>query len=569
MVSTVEQALSEAIGHHQAGRLGEAERLYRLVIQNAPQQVSALYRLGMLCFQDGRAAQALPFLEEALKLQPQNQGILNSLGAASQIAGHDKEALDYFRRALALDPTHVGALGNFGRALREQGHADAARECFVKIIRIDPDNAGAYVEMGKCSYERGDFPEAVVCFEKALARKPDDTDALSALSGALWAMGRHGEARAKLERALRVAPDDAKVVLNFGEFLAFDEGRMDEALAYFNRALALAPHYDNALWRKSFALLATGDYREGWRLYAECLGGRETRGFNKFAPQEPWDGAADPNKHLLIWCEQGLGDSLHFIRYAALCKERVGKVSVFCQKPLVRLFKALPYVDDAAATCESGSFDEHVPIMNLPHLFDTVVENVPAAPYLRVDAGIAAKWAKKFVGVGNELKVGLVWAGGAHENKVNARITDLQRSIGLERMRPWLGLEGVKFYSLQKDKPAEQIAALGLEDRLIDFMGEVADFADTAAIVQNLDLVITVDTAVAHLAGGLGKTVWIMSRYSADWRWLQNRPESPWYPSARIFGQKEMGDWDSVMAEVERALVIEIAKRGLAQDDYR
>jgi hypothetical protein len=236
---------------------------------------------------------------------------------------------------------------------------------------------------------------------------------------------------------------------------------------------------------------------------------------------------------------------------------------VLCQKPLVRLFKALPFVDDAFDSTRGGDLhvDEHVPMMSLPHVFDTVLQTVPAAvPYLRVDPAIQKNWTAKFAGVA-DVKIGLVWAGGSHEGKINAALMDRQRSVGLERMKPWFDLPGARFYNLQKDKPAEQIAALGLADRLTDFMGEVADFADTAAIVQNLDLVITVDTSVAHLAGGLGKPVWILSRYNACWRWLQNRPTNPWYPTARIFGQPTLGDWDSVMAEVGRELALEIAKR--------
>ncbi|MGB9153166.1 MAG: tetratricopeptide repeat protein [Alphaproteobacteria bacterium] len=556
----VEQTLAEAVTHHQAGRLVEAERLYRVVIKAAPHHIAALYRLGILCFQDGRLEQGIPFLEDVLKLQPQNIGILNSLGVALQQAGRDKDAVMRFRQALEINPTYIDALNNLGKALRDQGNAKVALEYFVQAEQLSPDNPDISIDIGRCYFEMGSFPEAILYFEKALKQKPDYIDALSALGTALLAAGRRIEARAKLERALQIEPNDAKLVLNFGEFLAFDEGKIDEALGYFNRALTLAPEYNNALWRKSFALLAKGEYREGWKLYAACLGGRDTRGFNKFAPMQVWDGDPGPNKRLLIWCEQGLGDSLQFIRYAELCKQRVGKVSVFCQKPLVRLFKNLPYIDDASDVCDRSSFDEHVPIMNLPHVFDTLVETVPAAPYLRIDPEITAKWATRFADA-DILKVGLVWAGGAHEENVIAKLTNLQRSIALERMKPWFNVLGIKFYSLQKDKPAEQIAASGLADRLTNFMDDVADFTDTGAIIQNLDLVITVDTSVAHLAGGLGKPVWIMSRYNADWRWLQNRPSNPWYPSARIFGQPTMGDWDGVIKEVEQALRLEIAKQ--------
>lgn len=384
--------------------------------------------------------------------------------------------------------------------------------------------------LGIALQNEGKTEPALDCFEKALYQKPDYADALSNLGAVLLNMGRGTDARVKLERALQVEPDHAGAIANLGSLL-YCEGKIGEALEYYNRALVHAPERQTTLFGKSYALLAFGEYREGWKLYEAGLGRRDMRASNPFAAVNPWDGKPAPNKHLLIWHEQGLGDSLQFVRYAELCKQQVGKVSVLCPKSLLRLFKALPFIDDAFDVPEEGRscFDEHVPMLSLPHLFDTVLETVPAAvPYLRVDPEIQAKWAAKFVGVTGGTKVGLVWAGGSHEGIVIANLIDRQRSVGLERMKPWLDLHGARFYNLQKDKPAEQITALGLAHRLTDFMGEVEDFADTAAIVQNLDLVITVDTSVAHLAGGLGKPVWILSRYNACWRWLQNRPTSPW-----------------------------------------
>lgn len=458
--------LAEAVAHHQAGRLPEAARLYRVTLGLSPRHADALRLLGWIYVQDGKPEQALPLLQDALQAQPKNPETLNWLGIALGSTGRYEEAATRFRQALAINPAYAEALNNLGT-------------------------------------------------------------------------------------------------------VAQNEGKLGEALKHYNQALTHEPECEDALWGKGGTLLALGEYREGWRLYETGLGRCALRGLNPFAPVKPWDGQPAPNKHLLIWSEQGLGDSLQFIRYAELCKQRVGKVSVACQKPLVRLFKALPYIDAAFDPTRGGNFDTYVLMMSLPHRFDTVLETVPAAvPYLRVDPEIQAKWAARFMGVVG-LKVGLVWAGGSHKGEANATLsvalerTDRQRSVGLERMTPWLDLPGARFYNLQMDKPAEQIAALGLADRLTDFMGEVADFADTAAIVQNLDLVITVDTSVAHLAGGLGKPVWILSRYNACWRWLQNRPASPWYPTARIFGQPALGDWDSVMTEVGRELTLEIARRSL------
>jgi tetratricopeptide (TPR) repeat protein len=518
--------LAKAMAHHRAGRLAEAERLYRVAIKLAPRHGDASRLLGSIYLQAGKPDQALPLLQDALEAQPKNSEIFNFLGIALGSTGRGEEAVTRFRQALTINPAYAEALNNLGKALCEQGNAEAALDCCVKALQVRPNFPEAYVNMG----------------------------------ATLWGMGRVADARAKFERALQMEPDNVEAITNLAGLLN-DDGKIGEALEHCNRALTYAPGFQKALWGKGLALLAFGKYGEGWKLYEAGLGCRDLRGFMPIGVKL-WDGKPAPGKHLLILHEQGLGDSLQFIRYAELCKKRVGKVSVLCQKPLVRLFKALPFIDDVFDTVREGSsFDEHVRMLSLPHRFDTVLETVPAAvPYLRVDPEIQAKWAAKFAGVA-DVKVGVVWAGSAREGQVNGNRIDQQRSVGLECMKPWLDLQGARFYSLQKDKPAEQIAGLGLSDRLTDFMGEVTDFADTAAIVQNLDLIITVDTSVAHLAGGLGKPVWILSRYNADWRWLQNRPTNPWYPTARIFGQPTMGDWDSVMAEVGRELALEIAKR--------
>lgn len=555
------QPLAEAVKHHQAGRMAEAERLYRVVIGLAPRHGDALRLLGVLHLQNGKPEQALPLLQDASQAQPKNPEILNHLGVALSDTGRGKDALASFRQALVINPGYASALGNLGKAFLEQGDAKAALDCFEKLVQHYPNDPKIHVNMGRCWYEMSNFQQAFLCFEKALSQKPDSVDALGGEAAALWAMGHLDETRMKLEYALRIEPDNIDVMTNLGELL-HAEGKISEALEQYNRVLSRVPEFPTALWRKGFALLTMGEYREGWKMYAESLGHRDLRGLNLFAPAEPWGGAPAPNKHLLIWGEQGLGDVIQFIRYAELCKERVGKVSVFCAQPLVRLFKALPFIDDAFDTIRDRSaFDEHVPVMNLPHLFDTTLETVPAAvPYLRVGPEIQMKWKTRFAN-DTGMKVGLVWAGGSHQDKVQSALTDRQRSIGLERMKPWFDLHGVQFYSLQKNEPAAQIAALGLAGRIIDVMGEAEDFADTAAIVQNLDLVIAVDTSVAHLAGGLGKPVWILSRYNACWRWLQNRPSSPWYPTARIFGQPALGDWDSVIAEVGRELELEIVRR--------
>ena len=440
----------------------------------------------------------------------------------------------------------------------DAGRISKAEKLAITATTRAANHFAAALFLGSLYVHQNKVDDAVPLLRKAVQLQPNNVDALYALGVALIRSGHGEEGDEYSRRACEINPNHVDSLTNIG--LAFyDKGKIEEAVEYYNRAIACTGETKKAFFNKGIALLALGQYREGWKLYEEGFG--DFRGANIFAPVPPWGGM--PGKHLLIWCEQGLGDCLQFVRYAELCKTRFEKVSVLCSTgytSLLRLFSVIPFVDDVFNRPDyvgRNTFDTHVPMLSLPHRFDTVLETIPnRVPYLRVASEIQSKWAPKFAHI-TGLKVGLVWEGSGRL----ARYTDQWRNIALERIKGWLDLQGVQFFSLQKDNAPEQIAALGVGDRLIHFMDEARDFADTAAIIQNLDLVISVDTAVAHLAGGLGKPVWILSRYGADWRWLQNRPTNPWYPTARIFGQPTMGDWDSVIAEVERELKAEIEKR--------
>ena len=646
--------MSEAMSHHQAGRLDEAEKLYRIAIGLAPMHAEALRLLGTLYLQTKKPDQAIPLLRDALKVQPKHPEILNNLGIALRDTAQPDEAIQCFQEALRLHPHYPEALNNLGSvyqnqekfseaaslyeqalrlrpdyitatgnlatalrmlgqyersvecyrqvlkqvpaetkywiglglahrklrqaddavacfqralqltpndfaiynflagALQDQGKWDSAIDFYNRVLQIDPINPEVYVNLGSCWWSKNNLPIAVHCYQLALSQKPDMVDAQINLGAALWGVGRREEGRAKIEDVLRREPNNIAALINYG-IMFHDEGHPGDALPVFDRVLGQEPNNRMAQWRKSLVLLALGQYREGWELYETGLGHRAMRGPH-LVNEKPWGGAPMPNKRLLITCEQGFGDSLQFIRYAEKAKQCFDQVIVLCPKHLVRLFKGLPYVANAVETVEQGAFDTHVSMLSLPHRFGTTVETIPAqTPYLFVAPDVQNKWDEKFTGIGG-LKVGLAWAGSAREEQTNSGQVDQRRSISLELMKPFFDTPNVRFYNLQKDKAAEQIKKAGLENALIDFMPEANDFADTAALINNLDLVITVDTSVAHLAGGLGKPVWILSRYDACWRWLKNQPTSPWYPTARIFGQPKPADWDSVLKDVVRAL---------------
>jgi tetratricopeptide (TPR) repeat protein len=357
---------------------------------------------------------------------------------------------------------------------------------------------------------------------------------------------------------LRLQPESADARINLGTFLQ-QQMRHEEAVALFSEALQRKPTSIDAQWNKSLSLLALGHYAEGWSLHEAGLGIAPMRGEFPL-PERRWQGEDITGKRLLIRAEQGFGDTLQFVRYAALCKTRGATIIVQCPPALLRLIANCPFVDRMCEQAHEQDFDFHVAMMTLPHIFATTLDTIPATiPYLHIGAATRAKWANKFTQPG--FKVGLVWAGNPREKQIDAQRADARRSMDLELLRPLFAIDGAHFYNLQMGAKAAQIDACGLRGRMEDYMGEAQDFEDTGAIIERLDLVITVDTSVAHLAGGLGKPVWILSRFDACWRWLQNRPDSPWYPTARIFGQQTPEDWPGVVERVKEALAQEIVRK--------
>ena len=585
--------LATAMDHHQAGRLAEAEAGYLEALKNDSRNGDALRLLGSLYVQTAKPDLAVKYLQHALQVQPENAEVFNNLGVALRNQGKLDEATAHFERAVGIKPDYVSAvrnlagtmadigsalyaqnkldeaasyyeralnyvpdyfiaLCNLGNVRQAQGRPNEAIALYTRAQNLKPDSPELLVNFGAAYWDLNQLDKAVECYEQALRWRPNYIEALVNYGIALWGQGKPDEAAAKYETVLSIQPDNIEALTCLGA-LRQDKNLLDAALAIYEKALQIRPDYPDALWRKSLVLLASGQYREGWALYEKGLGKRTLRGLHRF-PTAPWDGKPNPATRLLIYGEQGLGDSLQFIRYTELCKKRVGKVLVLCPKPLVRLFKSCPLIDDASDNFSEQDFDAHVAIMSLPHVFETELDTIPArVPYLQVELQAEKNWAQKLSGL-KGLKVGLVWAGNAREGQINANATDRRRSLKLEQLKPLLVIENISFVSLQMGKPATQIDSLNLRGHITDFMNEVQDFMDTAAIVKNLDLVISVDTSVVHLAGALAKPVWVLSRYDACWRWLGNRETNPWYPTARVFGQSDFGDWDGVITRVRDAL---------------
>jgi hypothetical protein len=395
-------------------------------------------------------------------------------------------------------------------------------------------------------WANGDVDGALASCRLALVIDPSSVPALANAGTIMWLNGDLAEADRLYAKAHELDPAHVGVMLNIAT-LRHEEGDLERSLQWIEEAELQLPRDPQLMWRRALIELAMGDYVNGWAHYEAGLGHGDMRGLGPGFKSSPWDGA--PCRRLLIWHEQGLGDSVQFVRYARLCKERAQAVVVLCPTELVALLKRCPFVDDAVDAVRAGDFDQQISIMSLPHQFKTTIDTVPAPiPYLFADEALVSQWGRRMHRGG--LRVGLVWSGNVRRDDLRFQVIDRNRRLSLDAMQAWLDLPNIAFYSLQKGDPSKEAAGRNI----VDFMDEVDNFADTAAIIANLDLVISADTSVAHVAGAMGKPVWVLSRLDACWRWLRNRPDSPWYPTARVFGQTERGTWQTVVDTVKREL---------------
>ena len=512
-------ALQAGMRRHQAGALAQAEAHYREAIVHDPGNADALHYLGVACSQQGRHDEAIALIGRALALVPPFAAMHLNLGNAFLGAHRAEEAVAAFHGALALEPGNAAAHRNLGSALNAQKRHTEAVESYRRALALRPDFAEAHNSLGLTLRELDRIDEAVACFEQARTLRPGYADAHANLGAMLRQLNRHREGLASLDLAVSLAPDHA-----------------------------------DAHWSRAVTRLALGDLRNGWEEYEWRRRAALLSRPREFA-QPLWLGQETlAGRTILLHSEQGLGDTLQFVRYAPLVAQAGARVLLLAQPSLTRLLSRMEGVSSVHARDGSlPSFDCQCPLMSLPHAFGTELATVPAAiPYLRADEVAATRWREQLSG--SAPRVGLVWAGGAQEGIPRAESIDRRRSMTLVQFAPLADAAGVRFVSLQKGPSAQQsrVPPSGMD--LVDPTAELADFADTAALVAALDLVITVDTSVAHLAGAMGKPVWILSRFDGCWRWLLERDDSPWYPTARLFRQPAAGDWDSVIARVARAL---------------
>jgi tetratricopeptide (TPR) repeat protein len=585
--SEIQSALSQAIAHHRAGRLDQAIAAYQQALALAPDEADIHNNLAMAMRQRGRLTEAITEYQTAIKLNPDMAEVHNNLGIALKDVGQIDAAIAAYRRALALKNDMAGAWHNLGFALAHKKEFDQAIEAFEHAIAIDPKMVDAHNNLGGALIEKKRFDQAIASLRRALDLNPNFLLAHTNLGKALLSLGNYDHAVACYRRALELASrsplaqptalmnlrcDLAHALVeqgntteavelcrqiiaaqpNFPRAHAVLGGalarmhRHSDAIAAYRRAIALRPNDADVHWTLANELLLFGDYAQGWSEYEwESKTSSSTR-WRAFA--EPlWDGSELHGKTILLDVDQGFGDTIQFIRYLPLVAQRGGRVLVQCQPALHRLFSNLPEADQVIAGGQPlPSFDVHCPLPSLPRIFKTELDSIPASvPYLWPDAALVQSWRQR-LGNTSAKRVGIVWGGRLRP--------DPRRSARLQDLALLAEIPGIELFSLQAGSARAQTASPPPGFHLIDLMDDVHDFADTAALIANLDLVISIDTAVAHLAGALGRPIWIMLPYVPSWRWLLDRTDSPWYPTMRLFRQAFPGDWSGVVQKVSAAL---------------
>jgi Flp pilus assembly protein TadD len=532
-----------------AGETAEAEATWREVIRRKPEHPDAHMKLANLLRHQGRRDDAIAVHRDRLSGRPDDVGSLNSLGILLEEAGRLPESEQAYREALKYAPDAVDVRSNLGVALAGQGKLDEALVCYEEAVRCRYTSPVFHNNLGNALRQVGRPVDAIRHLCEAVRLNPDYVEAHNNLAIALANAGRGEEAISSYRRALELRPNYADAHNNLGVLLN-DIRSPAEALLSFNRAIELKPDYPEARLNRALALLSVGDYEHGWSEYEYRWNGKGAK--LREYPVPPWDGSAATGKTLFVYAEQGLGDTIQFIRYARLASDLGARVIVEVQPPLVDLVRTCAGIDSVVPSGhEAAPFDFHAPLLGLPRLLGTRrPEDVPGPdPYLSADTMRVNHWRAELKEI-DGFRVGIVWQGNPHHRG------DHTRSVPLSRFGRLANLSGVRLVSLQKGHGREQLEQSRDQFSLLDLGGRTSDesMLDAAALIEALDLVVTADTAAAHLSGALGKRVWILVSYNADWRWMRDRPDTPWYPTARLFRQPKPGDWDTVFERVREEL---------------
>jgi tetratricopeptide (TPR) repeat protein len=545
----IRAAIDDAVACFNSGNLARAEEIYRLVVSKAPNGTRCA-DLGVILQARGKYDEAVALLEQAVKLEPKSPDHYCKLGHVLHKGGRTPDALRALNRAIGLNQRHADTLNQLGCVHMESGEVDQSIAHLQQAISANPRHYHAHNNLGLALTKKDKHEEAIRHYRQAIALDPNQPAAYTNLGTALFDLDQIEDAIRNHQKAVALSPAYADAHYNLAN-ACLGALRLDDAIASYERAMELSPQNAGYRWNYANALLLAGNFAKGWAEYESRWRGSEMKDRKPVYPGPEWRGEDIAGKTLLTYAEQGFGDAIQFIRYAPLVAERGAKLLYACQPELARLLTNAAGVHRVIPLGQPlPRFDVHLPLLSLPRVFATESSSIPARiPYIRADSELVRAWQAR-MGEKTAFRVGLIWGG-----RVTHRL-DRQRSCALADFAGLARLRNVQFYSLQKGEQAVQAKSPPPGMSLTDWSNEIKDFADVAALMENLDLIISVDTAGAHLAGALGKPVWLLNRNQTEWRWLLAREDSPWYPTMRIFRQPGIGDWKSVMEKV----VTELAK---------
>jgi tetratricopeptide (TPR) repeat protein len=541
------QSFNDALALQRQGRVREAEKIYERVLKAAPAHFDALNMLGIVKAQLGRVGEAHRLLSAAVKINPAAPGAWANLGQVLQALKRNQEAVECLDKARALAPDDVAILNGHANALLSLGRAQEALDEFRQVLARAPQRAEARANCGIAYAALGELEQAVAEFDSALAIVPGHLGAHYNRGLILHDLGNYAASLDAHERVIAAAPEHAGAWLHRGRALAA-LNRLDEAVASYGKSDAIRKDDPNVHFSQALALLALGDYRGGFEKY-EARWRRSGMPAQKSRGRPLWLGEYPlSRKTVLLHAEQGFGDTIQFARYVPLLTSTGAKVVLEVQSELTALMASL---DGGAKIIARGEapppFDVHCPLGSLPLALRTEPDTVPAdIPYLRADEVALAKWSAR-IGALERPRIAIAWSGNP------SHFNDRNRSISFDRLAPLFSVPA-HFLSIQRDVHSGDTERLAGESRVFHLGGELENFTDTAAVIALSDLVISADTAVAHVAGAMGRPLWVLIPFQPDWRWTLDGETSPWYPTARLFRQASLGDWDGVIARVAAEL---------------
>lgn len=542
--------LTEALAAYNSGRAADAAQVCREILAVEANSFDALHILAAAQSKLGEYEAALPNYDRAVALQPKHLDALSGRGFVQLQLKKYEDAVASYDRAIALKPTVATWFFNRGNALRELKRFDDALESFARAVTLTPSLAEAHNNCGNILKHLDRHEEAIVAYDRALAARPAYPDALWNYGRCLNSQYKFSEALAKFDQALALQPDHVEALWSRGYTLAMI-GRHEDEISHYERAFATYPDHAGMRVNHAVTSLLLGDFANGWIGYEWRKKVPEQWPFTFAGPR--WTGKeAIKGKTVLLHHEQGLGDTIQFCRYVPQLAARGARVVLQVQKPLQALVRSLAGSPRIVASGDSlPEYDFHCAMLSLPLAFATRLDSIPSAtPYLRAPAFAVGRWRSRLgpkFGSSKNLRIGLVWSGNPKY------LNDRNRSVPLEDLVPLLK-SNMTFVSLQKELRQGDAETIAQHTNLIHFGGDLHDFSDTAALVDQLDLVISVDTSAAHLAGAMGKPLWMMLPYVPDWRWLLQRDDNPWYPTARLFRQDTTRQWGSVVGKIQSAL---------------